>query len=264
MIDSPAGADQLQRLQAIVHRLRAPGGCPWDGEQTHASIASNLIEETYEVVDAIQREDWVHLREELGDLLLQVVFHAEMGQEVARFDLQEIARGISEKLVRRHPHVFALSAAITTDQVLNQWDEIKRLEKGDQHEPYLHGVGKGLPSLLRAVKLQKKAAKVGFDWQSERGVIAKIREELLELETAMDSENSEHVSEELGDVIFSVTNLSRFLDRDPELILARANDKFAQRFSEMESNLTDRKISLDEATAEQMEEAWQQVKHRKI
>ena len=163
MIESPDAEQQLARLRAIMHRLRAPGGCPWDAEQTHESIVPNLIEETYETVDTIQRGDYKHLKEELGDLLLQVVFHSEIAEEAGHFDLNDVARGISEKLVRRHPHVFAESAANTTDAVLEQWDAIKRTEKGEQEKSYLHGVGKGLPALIRATKLQKKAAKVGFD-----------------------------------------------------------------------------------------------------
>ena len=178
---------QLARLRAIMHRLRAPGGCPWDAEQTHESLIPNLIEEAYETVDTIQRGDHEHLKEELGDLLLQVVFHSEIAEEAGRFNLDDVARGISDKLVRRHPHVFAESEAADTDAVLQQWDAIKREEKGDGEKPYLHGVGKGLPGLLRASKLQKKAAKVGFDWPVEIGVLAKISEELLELQSAVDA-----------------------------------------------------------------------------
>ena len=168
-----------------MHRLRAPGGCPWDAEQTHASLVPNLIEEAYETVDTIQRGDHEHLKEELGDLLLQVVFHSELAEEAGHFNLDDVARGISDKLVRRHPHVFAHSDAATSDAVLQQWDEIKRAEKGDEEQPFLHGIGKGLPALLRAAKLQKKAAKVGFDWPDEAGVLAKLREELDELEAAL-------------------------------------------------------------------------------
>jgi MazG family protein len=170
MIDSPDAARQIARLRAIMHRLRAPGGCPWDAEQTHESLVPNLIEEAYETVDTIQRGDHEHLKEELGDLLLQVIFHSELAEEAGRFTLDDVARGISDKLVRRHPHVFAQSDAATADAVLQQWDEIKRGEKGDQQQPYLHGVGKGLPALLRAAKLQKKASKVGFDWPDEAGL----------------------------------------------------------------------------------------------
>jgi MazG family protein len=260
MIESPDAEQQLARLRAIMHRLRAPGGCPWDAEQTHESIVPNLIEETYETVDTIQRGDHKHLKEELGDLLLQVVFHSEIAEEAGHFDLNDVARGISEKLVRRHPHVFAESAADTTDAVLQQWDAIKRTEKGDQMKPYLHGVGKGLPALIRATKLQKKAAKVGFDWPDEAGVLAKIREELQELQAALDEENPIAVEEELGDLMFSVVNLIRFRKIDAEVLMANANRKFEKRFGEMERILAIRALALEVASPCQMEQAWDAAK----
>jgi MazG family protein len=262
MIDCPDKGLQLARLRAIMHRLRAPGGCPWDAEQTHGSLVSNLIEEAYETVDAIQRCDMEHLREELGDLLLQVVFHSELAEEAGRFDLDEVARGISDKLVRRHPHVFGASGVTTTDGVLKQWDEIKRGEKGDEAEPYLHGTGKGLPALLRASKLQKKAAKVGFDWPTQSGVLAKIREEVMELEAAVDEQDLEAVDEELGDLLFSVVNLARFRKADPEVLLAAANAKFERRFNEMERLLAASGLSLEAAGAERMDEAWEAAKRK--
>ncbi|MBJ7283722.1 MAG: nucleoside triphosphate pyrophosphohydrolase [Akkermansiaceae bacterium] len=260
MIEFPEAEQQLARLRAIMHRLRAPGGCPWDAEQTHESIVPNLIEETYETVDTIQRGDHEHLKEELGDLLLQVVFHSEIAEEAGHFDLNDVARGISEKLVRRHPHVFAESAADTTDAVLQQWDAIKRTEKGDQMKPYLHGVGKGLPALIRATKLQKKAAKVGFDWPDEAGVLAKIREELQELQAALDEENPIAVEDELGDLMFSVVNLVRFRKIDAEVLMANANRKFEKRFGEMERILAIRALALEVASPCQMEQAWDAAK----
>lgn len=248
---------QLERLRAIMHRLRAPGGCPWDAEQTHESLIPNLIEEAYETVDTIRRGDREHLKEELGDLLLQVVFHSELASEDGAFDLDEVARGISDKLVRRHPHVFGESGVNTTDGVLAQWDEIKRAEKGDGEKPYLHGVGKGLPALLRAAKIQKKAAKVGFDWPEEAGVVDKIREELEEVVSA---ENDERAAEEIGDLLFSVVNLARFRGLDPEVLMAAANTKFEERFGAMESFLKAAGSSLVEATLDEMEAAWQAAK----
>ncbi len=262
MIDSPDDTRQLARLRAIMHRLRAPGGCPWDAEQTHASLVPNLIEEAYETVDTIERGDHEHLKEELGDLLLQVIFHSELAEEAGRFNLDAVARGISDKLVRRHPHVFAQSNAATPDAVLQQWDQIKRAEKGDEAQPYLHGVGKGLPALLRAAKLQKKAAKVGFDWPDEAGVVAKLREELDELEAAMQSGDAIAVREELGDLLFSVVNLARFRDQDPELLMAAANTKFEQRFAAMELGLRHRGLDLAAASTGQMEQEWQAAKRR--
>ncbi len=260
MIDSPENGKQLARLHAIMHRLRAPGGCPWDAEQTHESLVTNLIEEAYETVDTIQRGDYEHLKEELGDLLLQVVFHSELAEETGRFNLDDVARGISDKLVRRHPHVFAQSEAATSDAVLTQWDEIKRAEKGDEAQPYLHGVGKGLPALLRAAKLQKKAAKVGFDWPDQAGVIAKLHEELDELQSAIAADDDAATNEELGDLLFSVVNLARFRKLDPEVLMAAANTKFENRFALMETALKQRGLDLTAATPGQMESEWQFAK----
>lgn len=253
---------ELDRLRAIMHRLRAPGGCPWDAEQTHESLIPNLIEEAYETVDAIRRKDDADMCEELGDLLLQVVFHSELAEEGGRFDLDAVAKGISDKLVRRHPHVFGEAVAGDPDAVLKQWDEIKRGEKGEVEVPYLHGTGKGLPALIRAAKLQKKAAKVGFDWPLETGVLSKIREELLELQSAIDAQDMAAVEEEIGDLMFSVVNLARFRKIDPEVLMARANDKFERRFGEMEKDLKAKGKPLGEATPAAMEEAWVAAKER--
>ena len=251
---------QMERLRAIMHRLRAPGGCPWDAEQTHESLVSNLIEEAYECVDAIRSGDMVHLREELGDLLLQVVFHAELAQERGDFSFDDVAQGVADKLVHRHPHVYGDSAVSDTDGVLAQWDAIKRAEKGEQTKPYLHGVGKGLPAMVRAAKLQKKAAKVGFDWPDQAGVLGKIREEIDELQAEMDAGDDEKFAEELGDVFFSMVNLARFRKLDPEVIMAQANQKFEQRFAKMEQRLLGKGISLEEASLEEMEAEWQAAK----
>jgi MazG family protein len=262
MIDSPDPAKQLARLRAIMHRLRAPGGCPWDAEQTHESLIPNLVEETYETVDTIRRGDHDHLKEELGDLLLQVIFHSELAEEAGRFNLDDVARGISDKLVRRHPHVFAQSEAATSDAVLAQWDEIKRTEKGHEKKSYLHGVGNGLPALMRAAKLQKKASKTGFDWPDENGVLEKIREEIGELASAMRSQDETAVAEELGDLMFSVVNLARFRKQDPEVLMAEANAKFEHRFAAMEQDLREHGLDLASATPARMEESWQAVKQR--
>lgn len=260
MMDCNVPSEQIERLRAIMHRLRAPGGCPWDAEQTHESIISNLIEEAYECVDAIRSGDDVHMREELGDLLLQVVFHSEIAEEEGRFDLYQVAAQISEKLVRRHPHVFGETSAEDSDQVLKQWDAIKRTEKGEKEVPYLHGVGKGLPALIRANKLLKKASKVGFDWPEEAGVISKIREELGELEEAIDGKDVNEIEEELGDLFFSVVNLSRYRNIDPEVLMAAANKKFETRFEAMEKELKTCGNSLEHAALGEMQQAWLAVK----
>ena len=260
MINGTGEGGAVARLRAIMHRLRAPGGCPWDAEQSHESIVPNLIEEAYEAVDAIRRADDADMCEELGDLLLQVVFHAEIAEGRGSFDLDAVADGISEKLVRRHPHVFGESSAQDSDAVLKQWDAIKRGEKGEDDVPYLHGTGKGLPALVRAAKLQKKAAKAGFDWPVETGVISKIREELLELQSAIDAQDMAAVEEEMGDLLFSVVNLARFRKMDPEVLMAAANAKFERRFGEMEKLLKAAGKSIGEARPSEMEEAWLRVK----
>jgi MazG family protein len=260
MIDCPEDEQQLERLRAIVHRLRAPGGCPWDAEQTHASLIPNLIEEAYETADTIRRDDLDHLREELGDLLLQVFLHSEIAEESGTFRVEDVAREISDKLVRRHPHVFGKASAGCSKSVIKQWEQIKRDEKGHHDEPYLHHVGHGLPALLRAFKLQKKAAKVGFDWPTQLGVIGKIREELLELQAALDEPDPEAIDEELGDLMFAVVNLARHRGSDPEALLDATNRKFEDRFGKMETLLEHQGLTLEAATLDQMEAAWQQAK----
>ncbi|MBC7981179.1 MAG: nucleoside triphosphate pyrophosphohydrolase [Armatimonadetes bacterium] len=260
MIDGSGAGMQLDRLQAIMHRLRAPGGCPWDAEQTHESLIPNLIEESYETVDAIKRGNDADIMEELGDLLLQVVFHSEIAAERKSFVLDEVAGVISEKLIRRHPHVFGEASAEDADDVLKQWDEIKREEKGEKDVSYLHGVGRGLPALVRAAKLQKKAAKIGFDWPGQAGVMAKIHEEMAELQSAIDTNDANAIEEELGDLLLSAVNLARFRHIDPEVLMAQANAKFERRFGEMERHLKDCGLSLEMATLPQMEEAWANVK----
>lgn len=261
MINNVTKGQQVDRLRAIIHRLRAPGGCPWDAEQTHESLLTNLIEETYEVVDTIRRQDYPHLQEELGDLLLQVVFHAELAEEAGRHDLDDVARGVSDKLIRRHPHVFGDKNELSTDGVLTQWEQIKRQEKGEQLDlPYMHKMGEGLPALLAARKIQKKAAKVGFDWDNTDGVVDKIKEELAEVEVELDLGDSPALEEEVGDLMFSVVNLARKLKKDPELLLHEANCKFTARFTKMESALQAQGISLDQASLEVMESTWQELK----
>lgn len=260
MIDSQDAGQQLARLRAIMHRLRAPGGCPWDAKQTHVSLIPNLIEEAYETVDTIQRNDLPHLREELGDLLLQVVLHSELAEEAGHFNMDDVARCVSDKMIRRHPHVFAQSEAATPEAVLRQWDSIKRNEKGDEQQPFLHGVGKGLPAILRAAKLQHHASKVGFDWPDEAGVMAKLREELDELEAALMAGDADAVNEELGDLLFSAVNLARFRNTDPELIMSTANTKFEQRFAVMEQDLLQLGVPLSNASPDQLDSAWERAK----
>jgi MazG family protein len=253
----PSDCDGLLRLQKVVHDLRSPGGCPWDREQTHRSLLPNLIEEAYEVLEAIQNDDPAHICEELGDLLLQVVLHGEIASETGAFDLDKIAHGIAEKLIRRHPHVYGESTVADTAGVLAQWDEIKKTEKGGAPRGFLDGVSAALPSLSRAAKLQKKAAKVGFDWPDAGGVMEKIAEETEEVRVALAGNDPEAVAEEVGDLLFSVANLARKLKLDPEVLMATANDKFVHRFSAMEAGLGK---PLESATLDEMEAAWQAAK----
>ena len=261
MIECHEPALQMQRLISIMKRLRAPQGCPWDAEQTHKSLITNMIEEAYEAVDTIQRDDWKQMREELGDVLLQVVFHAEIAQDNGRFDFNAVAAEVSEKLIRRHPHVFASSRADTTDAVLTQWDKIKRQEKGTESTPYLHGTGKGLPALLRAWKLQKKAAKAGFDWPDAQGALDKVKEETAECEEILPlPEEDPRITEELGDLLFSVVNLCRKKGIDPEVAMTGANKKFERRFNKMERLLAKDGLTLDQADLDAMEARWQQAK----
>ena len=257
---------QVERLKAIMHRLRAPGGCPWDAEQTHQSLVPCLIEEAYEVVDAIKREDHPHLEEELGDLLLQVVFHSELAQEAGRYDMNDVANGICDKLIRRHPHVFGDSVVEGTDGVLSQWDAIKRQEKGSEEKPYLHGVGDGLPAMLKAAKLQKKASKVGFDWKNAKSILDKVKEELAEVEEAFENyqeggEVPDELEAEIGDLLFVTVNVARKLGVNPEVAVDRTNHKFLDRFGKLESRLKAEGISLKDATMEQMDEQWNKARN---
>ncbi len=252
--------EPFDRLRAVVHCLRAPGGCPWDQEQTNASLIPHIIEEAYEVADAIRSGDPDQMADELGDLLLQPVLQAEIASETGAFDIDTVARMITEKLIRRHPHVFGESSADTTDAVLNQWEAIKRTEKGDGFQSVLHGISPGLPSLMRAQKLQKKASKVGFDWPTAAPVLEKIREETTELAEAMQSGSQAELEHELGDLLFSVVNLARKLGIDSEAALAATNARFTRRFEGVEALLRQQGKPLPGASLEEMDAAWDAVK----
>jgi MazG family protein len=255
----PAPSESLppiDRLRAIVAALRAPGGCPWDHEQTHASLRAGLLEEAYEVVAAIDSGDDANLCEELGDLLLQVVFHADIGRTDGRFDFDAVARSIGEKLVRRHPHVFGDSHCADSAEVLKRWDEIKHAEKGGAPESLLDGLPHGLPALIRAEKVQKKAAKIGFDWPSAEPVWGKVHEELDEARSAAPAD----LEEEVGDVLFAVVNLSRKLKIDPETALSRSTRKFETRFRGIETLARDRGLDLSTLGLEGLDRLWDEVK----
>lgn len=257
---------EFTRLVEIMARLRAPGGCPWDRAQSRQDLKPYLVEETYEVLDAIEQNDPGMLREELGDLLLQVVFHAEIAQEEGSFDMEDVCRGINEKLVRRHPHVFGEVKADTPEQVLQNWEAIKKEEKAEKADgvapSVLAGVPKVLPALLKAYRLQQKAARVGFDWEERRQVEEKVREEWRELNEAMASGDKEHVREEMGDFLFALVNLSRFLEMDPEDALQLANGKFMRRFQGIEQEAHARGRDIHGMTLNEMDELWNLMKAR--
>ena len=251
----------IDDLVEIIKILRSPGGCPWDMEQTHKSIRGNVIEEAYEVADAVDNDDSAALCEELGDLLMQVVFHAEMASESGEFTLDEVADGVCQKLVLRHPHVFSTVKADTVDQVLNNWDAIKKEEKHQQtYTDTLTSVPRAFPALLRAAKVQKRAAKVGFDWPDATGAWDKLSEEIGELRQAEQSGNADAVAEEMGDLLFSMVNVSRFLGIDGEEALSRATDKFIARFAAMEKLATEKGLQLKEMSLEQMDALWDAIK----
>lgn len=266
---APPDLTSLADLLRIMARLRDPdGGCPWDLEQTFATIAPYTIEEAYEVEDAIARNDLPALKDELGDLLLQVVFHARMAEEAGHFAFADVAAGIAEKMIRRHPHVFGDVDADHADTVSANWESIKAAERAARAEaavdqglsPVLAGVTQGLPALLRAVKLQNRAARVGFDWPDKRPVMAKIHEELKELEVEIESGTSDRIEEEFGDFLFVVANLARHLKLDPEASLRAANRKFERRFSKMEAILKAEGKDLADCNLATMDMAWDKAK----
>lgn len=255
----------IAELLEIMAHLRDPErGCPWDQEQTFESIAPYTIEEAYEVADAITRHDSGGLAEELGDLLFQVVFHAQLAREAGLFTFEDVARGAVQKMVRRHPHVFGDARVESAQAQTVQWEAHKAAERearGGASESLMDGVARGLPAFRRALKLQEKAARGGFDWATAREVLAKLREEIDEIEAAMDAAAPRHrLAEELGDLLFGCVNLARHLRADPELALRQADGKFAERFRRMERLLAEEGASLHERTLDELEAAWQRVK----
>jgi len=284
---------RFERAVEIMHRLRAPGGCPWDREQTFDSIKKYTVEETYEVLEAIENRDWAELPQELGDLLLQVLFYAEMAGEAGHFTIDTVLEALSDKLVRRHPHVFGDVEAETPRDVLRNWEAIKTQERaqkaGAQVEaesapkPLLDSVGTAMPALLEGLKLSNKAAHVGFDWPSIHGIFEKLSEEAGELQrevekipepgpqpvgrgvagargTAVSPELQARLQDEVGDLLFTVVNLARYLEVDPESALRRTNRKFRRRFGHVEEKLREEDKALGEASIEEMERHWQGAK----
>ena len=254
----------IQKLLEIMKKLRdADSGCPWDVAQDFATIAPYTVEEAYEVADAIAREDMDALRDELGDLLFQVAFHAQMASEAGHFDFNDVAAVISEKMIRRHPHVFGSDEERAAGKEAGSWERIKAQERADSGDASaMAGVAKALPALKRAQKLGNRASTVGFDWADRDGVRDKIHEELEELEEAVGGRDSGEIDEEFGDLLFAVVNLSRHLDVDPEQALRGANDKFERRFRAMEQAILDSGRALRSLTLAELEQEWRAAKRR--
>jgi MazG family protein len=262
-------ARDFSQLIDIMARLRAPGGCPWDREQTFDSIKPYLLEEAYEVLDAIDARDWPNLAEELGDLLLQVVFFAQMAQEAGYFEVADSVAAINSKLIRRHPHVFGDGDAKTSSEVLRRWEEIKAEEKREKKEKpkgLLAGVSRALPALVEAQQISSKAARSGFDWPSLDDVFAKMREELAELDEARADMShdagarNEAIASEIGDLLFTIVNVARFLKVDPEQALRGTNNRFRSRFGSVESGLAEKGKTTADASLDEMEALWQAAK----
>ena len=251
-------ASKFNRLCEIVAKLRAPSGCPWDREQTHESLLPQLIEEAYEVAGAVRTKDDANFREELGDLLLLIVMHAEIAREAERFDIDNVIDDITEKLIRRHPHVFGKSNASDSGAVLKQWESIKRAEKTGKH--YLDGLPAALPALMRAQKAQSKAARVNFDWTELRDVIAKIEEEVAEAKSAISSQDRQAIEDEVGDLLFAVVNLARKCKLDAECALQSATDKFVARFNQLEDELKLRGKKLGDVDLAELDAIWNEIK----
>jgi tetrapyrrole methylase family protein/MazG family protein len=252
-------------LVEVMHRLRAPGGCPWDGEQTHDSLKPYLIEEAYEVIEALDAGDDAEFCSELGDLLLQVLFHAEIAQETNRFSITDVTRAITEKMIRRHPHVFADTKVSSSAEVLDNWSKIKaeeRKSKNAEDRSALAGVPRGMPALLRAQRLGEKAGSVGFDWNDTEGVIEKMREELGELEEALRDGNVDAAAKELGDLLFACTSLARHIDRSAEDALTGSIERFVQRFRFMEDELSRHGREIRDVPIDELEALWQVTKRR--
>lgn len=256
----------FEDLVAVQARLRAPGGCPWDREQTHATLRTYLIEEAYEVLEAIDKGNPQELAEELGDLLLQVLFHADLAREARSFDISEVIAGIHDKMIRRHPHVFGNVKAETSGEVLKNWAQLKAKEKQtlvSRAQPpqrtvssALDGVSRHLPALLEAYQMTRRAAQVGFDWERIEGIFEKLQEETGELRSALRAANHRAAEEEVGDLLFSLVNLARFLGLDPEVTLKQSNRKFKQRFQEMERKASSSGQTLSDLSKDQLEQLW--------
>jgi tetrapyrrole methylase family protein/MazG family protein len=253
----------FEELLKIMDILRSEQGCPWDREQTHQSIKNDTIEEAYELVEAINNNDDENMREELGDLLLHIAFHIQIAKEEARFDENSVLQGIIEKMIRRHPHVFENENAENAEEVLRQWDEIKKIEKNHSTTTdVMRSVAKALPALTRASKIQKKAAKVGFDFLDEEQMMDKLDEEIQEMKEAVQKKNITLIEEEIGDMLFQIVNLSRFFGLNAENTLTNATEKFINRFEGIEEIANKQERAMDALSLNEMNELWEVVKKR--
>jgi tetrapyrrole methylase family protein / MazG family protein len=252
---------EMQRLIDIVARLRAPGGCPWDREQTHASILSCLLDESYEFFEAVDENNPYKIKEELGDLLLQVVLHSQMSAEAGEFTIEDVAREISEKLIRRHPHVFGTVEVASSREVINNWEHIKQNEKGKEHRKYLvDDIPVALPALLRAEKIQRRVARVGFDWHDAGPALDKVEEEFGEFREALEAGDNAHATEERGDILFALVNVARHKGMCAEEALRAANNKFSRRFRYIEDACAKASIDIKKATLEVLDGFWEESK----
>jgi MazG family protein len=261
-LDSSAG-QKFDKLVSIMARLRAPGGCPWDREQTFDTIKPYLLEETYEVMEAIDARDWNELADELGDLMLQSVFFAQMASEAGHFGIEDSIDAINNKLVRRHPHIFGDSEAHTAEDVKKRWDEIKLEEKkakGEAPKLLLEGIPRSLPALVEAAQISSRAARAGFDWENAEQVLEKLEEELHELAEARKQASDEEIEGEIGDLLFVLVNLARFVKVDPEQALRKSNAKFRRRFTHVEQSLQSQGKNFSDSNLKEMEELWQEAK----
>ena len=248
---------EFEELASIMNRLRQPDGCPWDRAQTHKSLRQYLLEETYEVLEALDNEDFPALKEELGDLLLQVIFHSQLAKEEGYFTIEDVVQGISDKLIRRHPNVFGDVVINTAEEQTKNWELLKKKEG---RSSAIEGVPKELSALLRAWRIQQKAAQVGFDWDTISDVWAKVDEECAELKEAVETANTDKIEDEFGDVLFALVNLSRFLKINPEDALRRTIQKFSTRFQKVEKELKSRGKSPEESTLKEMDAIWNSIK----
>jgi len=255
--------EALDRLMEIMDTLRGPGGCPWDVKQDHKSIMKCLIEETYELADAIEEDDVEVLKEELGDVFLQVVFHSAIAKDNKRFTLDEVINELCDKLIYRHPHVFGDAKVSDSDEVIKNWERLKRKENTKkQRDSILSGIPNTLPALLNALKIQSVVSRVGFDWENPEGVVDKIKEEIQEIEDTMDAKNQDRMEDEIGDLFFSVVNLARLLKIDPEAALRRTNKKFSRRFYEIEKVAKEQNIELSEMSMAEKDRIWEAAKKK--